>query len=330
MRALAILTLALIAPFAAHAQCSGKDLIVALSPGQLAPLRAAADAEQYAVGNFWRAVKGPEELILVGTLHLDDPRFDVLVPAVLPYLTSADLLLVEAGPTEIEQLKSHLARDPSLLVNTDGPTLPEILPEAEWQAMSAAMTARGVPGFMAAKFRPWYVSVLLSLPPCAMTGDMTNGLDQRLMSLAEAQGIAISGLEPYDTAFTIFQQVSPEQQLAMLSSALAAEVQSEDMTATLVNSYFAEDVRLNWEFTEFWVKSLPGIDPASAEAEFALFEKTLMNQRNEAWIPVIEAALVAQDGPVFAAFGALHLAGERGVLNLLSARGYQIERITLP
>ena len=194
MRALAILTLALIAPFAAHAQCSGKDLIVALSPGQLAPLRAAADAEQYAVGNFWRAVKGPEELILVGTLHLDDPRFDVLVPAVLPYLTSADLLLVEAGPTEIEQLKSHLARDPSLLVNTDGPTLPEILPEAEWQAMSAAMTARGVPGFMAAKFRPWYVSVLLSLPPCAMTGDMTNGLDQRLMSLAEAQGIAISGL----------------------------------------------------------------------------------------------------------------------------------------
>ncbi len=309
-----------------HAQCNGQDLIAALPPAELADLRARADAVPFATGNLWRATRGDQTIILAGTLHLDDPRFDALMTTLAPLVLGSDLLLVEAGPQEQRQLTLRLSQDPSLLINTDGPTLPELMPKPDWQRLSAAMSARGVPGFMAAKFRPWYVSMLLSLPPCAMTAGIPNGLDQRLMALAQDNDLPVQALEPYDTAFKVFQDGSLDEQVKMLTGALAAEAQSEDMSATMINAYFAEDTRLSWEFTKVWTRSIPGYDQATAEAEFAMLENNLMIGRNVAWIPVIEAA--AQKGPVFVAFGALHLAGDQGVLALLRGQGFAIERIT--
>ena len=52
-----------------------------------------------------------------------------------------------------------------------------------------------------------------------------------------------------------------------------------------------------------------------------------MTERNRAWIPVLEET--ARKGTVFAAFGALHLSGETGVLALLQANGWTIERLPL-
>ena len=51
----------------------------------------------------------------------------------------------------------------------------------------------------------------------------------------------------------------------------------------------------------------------------------LMVQRNQDWIPVLTRA--AADGPVLAAFGALHLSGDQGVLALLQAEGFTLERL---
>ena len=48
-----------------------------------------------------------------------------------------------------------------------------------------------------------------------------------------------------------------------------------------------------------------------------------MNARNRAWIPVIEAAA---EGPVLAAFGALHLSGKDGVLTCCKAEGFTLEQ----
>jgi uncharacterized protein YbaP (TraB family) len=74
-------------------------------------------------------------------------------------------------------------------------------------------------------------------------------------------------------------------------------------------------------------RSLPGYTPERIDAEFARMEELLMAARNRAWIPVLTDAAAA--GPVFAAFGALHLSGEDGVLNLLQAEGFTLEELPL-
>jgi uncharacterized protein YbaP (TraB family) len=64
------------------------------------------------------------------------------------------------------------------------------------------------------------------------------------------------------------------------------------------------------------------------ETEFAAMEDSLMIRRNRAWIPVLTRA--AAKGPVLAAFGALHLSGAEGVLALLQAEGWTLERLPFP
>jgi uncharacterized protein YbaP (TraB family) len=327
-RLLAALCLALSAA-PAHAVCTGADMIAALPEAERAALEAAADAVPFARGNLWQATREGQTVTLVGTYHLDDPRLAPLVQAVRPALDGATRLLVEAGPEEEAALKARIAAEPSLIVNTDGPTLPESLPPEIWQRLSEAMAERGIPGFMAAKFRPWYLSMMLSVPPCALA-EMTepNGLDRQLIDLALTRGLPVQALEPYDTALHIFDELPQEDQLSMIISSLAMEERSEDMSATLTARYFDGQSRLIWEFMRAETLKLPGYTPEQVEREFATMEEAMMNARNRSWIPVIEAA--AAEGPVLAAFGALHLAGDEGVLNLLAQKGWTITPLDAP
>lgn len=314
---------------AGFAQCQGENLIAKMSPEAQAALRAEAAKSPYAVGNYWQATRGDAVINLIGTYHFDDPRHAATLASLAPALASAQALLVEAGPKEEESLKARIADDPALIVNTDGPTLPEIMAEADWKRLSAATAARGVPGFMAAKFRPWYVSMLLSMPACNLTASATpNGLDAQLITAAKAEGVPVQALEPYDTVFDIFDAMTQAEQLDMITSALALEDKSADLAITLADSYFAQESRLIWEFNRQQALAMPSYTPERVQQEFATMEQSMIITRNRAWIPVIETA--AAQGPVLVAFGALHLSGEDGVLNLLAKDGYSITRLPLP
>jgi uncharacterized protein YbaP (TraB family) len=111
----------------------------------------------------------------------------------------------------------------------------------------------------------------------------------------------------------------------MITSSLALEDRSEDMSTTMIDSYFDEEVRMIWEFSRDQALSIAGYSSERVDREFALMEEALMVRRNQDWIPVLTAA--AADGPVLAAFGALHLSGDQGVLALLQAEGFTLERL---
>jgi uncharacterized protein YbaP (TraB family) len=64
------------------------------------------------------------------------------------------------------------------------------------------------------------------------------------------------------------------------------------------------------------------IDDGSVTSNFV---DVLFNKRNTEWIPSIEGLVRKQ--PTFIAVGAGHLAGEKGVINLLRARGYTLTPI---
>ncbi|MFN6979524.1 MAG: TraB/GumN family protein, partial [Gemmobacter sp.] len=210
---------------------------------------------------------------------------------------------------------------------TDGPTLPERLPEAEWQALRTALRARGLPVVVAAKSRPWFVASQLSLPPCLTrdAGGGKRGLDHRILALAEARGIPVGSLESHDTLFRLFEALPEDGELGLIRAALLMEGEAEDMSATLTEAYFAERPWAIWEFTKDRAARTPGISPETVAWQIALAEDVMMARRNRAWIPVLTAA--AQTGEVLAAFGALHLPGPEGILALLEAEGFTLTRL---
>ena len=326
MRILATLTL-IVAAFAADAECVGQNLINALPSDQRAALTIAADAVPYPKGNLWTATKGSQTITLIGTYHLGDPRHDAMFARVAPDLARATALMVEAGPDEEAALKSYVASHPERLINQTGPTLPEALPKADWLRLTDALRARGIPSVFAAKLQPWYVSTLLAIPACQFdSATARNGLDQRLMDAATARALPVMALEPYDTLFTIFDSFTAQDQLTMLVQTLDAAATDEDMAITLSDSYFAGENRLFWEFSKFQVRALSGVTKAEADREFALVEEAMLNRRNRAWLPVITHAAAA--GPLVVAFGALHLSGDQGVLNLLAQDGWTVASLT--
>lgn len=311
----------------AFATCGGEDLRPTLTAAERAELQDALDGRPYASGNHWRATRGGAVLHLIGTMHLADPRFDPVIARLEPLIEDADLLLLEMTATEKNALQNALGTNPDMLLLTDT-TLPELLGDADWDLLAEAMRARGVPPFMAAKFQPWYVSTLLALPACLQLDAMADaGLDARLEGLAEAQGVPMQPLEPFDTAFSAFSDVPLDLQITMIRAALAAPEASADLFTTLIDAYFEEAHAESWLVAQILTPRFAPLAVEEAEAVNARMEEVLLDQRNLAWIPVILEAVESTGGIVVAAFGAGHLSGETGVLNLLEAEGFTLERL---
>ncbi|WP_439123505.1 TraB/GumN family protein [Marivita sp.] len=308
------------------AACSGNDLRETLGPEEQATLDEALKDVPFPEGNHWKATRGDETLHLIGTMHLADPRLDAPLERLRDTVQSADLLLLEMTAEDEAALQQRLTLDPTLLLMPDT-TLPELLSEEDWAKMSDALTARGLPPFMAARFQPWYVSVVLAVPPCAATTDLSaGGMDAQIEEIAVSADIPRAALEDVETIFGAFAGQSREVQIDMMLSALVDPVISEDLFATLLASYFDEAHAEGWAMSSVLAQRYSPINASAAADIFATMEQELLIDRNRAWIPVLLDATKGND-VVVAAFGAAHLPGSDGVLALLQTEGFTLERL---
>ncbi len=307
----------------AAALCSGDGFLEGLEPQAAARLQASAEATPYGNGLIWDATKGNKNIHLIGTMHVYDPQLEPIRTAVKDKVTNADLLLVEATAKEEKQLQDLITTQPDILFITDGPTLPDRLDEETWEMIAEAASARSVPGFLAAKMQPWYLSMLLSVPPCAMQGIATGdrGLDHMIMQDATEAGVSMQAVEPYNTLFEIFQSDSVDDQLDMLRANLMAPEEQEKVFVSMFDRYFEGDIATLWEMSKIAIG-----DDQEAEAIFEEATEALLTGRNRNWMPIIFDAADTHDNLVVAV-GAAHLIGEEGLLQFLADDGWTIERV---
>lgn len=309
----------------ATAQCTGDSFLNRLTPDDRARVETAAATTPFGHGLTWQAARGDRTLTIIGTMHIPDPRLNDMFARIQPMLANADLLLVEASDVEETQMKSAFANDPSLFMITDGPSLIEQLDPATWDAVAQAARLRQMPPFMVSNFQPWYLTLTLSIPVCALP-DLTSGkrgLDHLIMAAATENGTPIQALEPWDTLIKVMRLGSPQEQLDQLKlSLLAPELQSE-MFVAMLDAYFTEQIAVLWETSRIAADYVPGLDPETATALFNESEQAILIDRNKSWIPTIESASKSNKNTIIA-FGAAHLPGENGVLNLLQQNGWTV------
>ena len=312
----------------AAAACTGDSYYDLLNDAQRTELAASVATMPYSKGLTWKAKKGADTLTIVGTMHIYDPRLEDLRRKIGPVLESADLLMLEATPEEEAKLQALITQEPERLFIVDGPTLPDQLDEETWQLISAAATQRGIPGFMAAKMQPWYLSLILAVPPCAMS-DMTagvRGLDHMLTQDAQDAGIALQAVEPYTTLFDLFKEQNFDEQIDMLRVNLLSPDLQQQMLVAMLDLYFAQEVGKLWDMSRIAIADMPGVNPAQGEAMFAEMQNALLDRRNQNWIPVIAQATIDNDD-IVVAVGAAHLIGDQGILQLLENQGWTITQI---
>jgi len=321
---------ALMASFAlpASAGCVGDSFFDLMTDDQRAALSDSVADMPYAQGLTWEAAKGDDTLTIIGTMHIFDPRLEALRSKVLDVVQSADLVMLEATPAEEKALQDLVVSQPELLFITDGPTLPERLDEETWNLVSDAASQRGIPGFMAAKMQPWYLSLTLAIPVCAIS-DMVSGisgLDKMITDDAIAADVPLQAVEPVTTLFELFDGQPIEEQVDMLRVNMLAPDIQQQMFVAMLDLYFEEEVGRLWDMSRIAIAQMPEIDPVEGAAMFEEMQSALLDKRNQAWIPVITEATEMNDD-VVVAVGAAHLIGEQGILQLLENEGWAITQI---
>lgn len=317
----------LFAPSLSFAACVGQDLRQTMP----AELRQAVAAEiatiPFAEGNFYRAQKGTRTLHLIGTVHINDSRLDALMPILTPLAQTADVVFLESTPDDIKQMQVDLATMPELTFITEGQTLIERLPADDWAVLAEKAEAAGIPPWMAAKMRPWFLATALSIPPCLRAGtNVEFGLDKRVAQAATEAGVPLASLEDALDVIGMMNKDPLDVQLRQMRPQIAligGGGEGADNITTMLAAYFEERVAEFLALTHAEFLASGTLAEADAELIWDGFMNRLLHQRNEAWIPVIEGHT---GDNIVVAVGALHLSGEHGLLQLLKERGYTVER----
>lgn len=307
------------------ALCSGESYFTQLPADQQAQIEAAVAATPNADGLIWTATKDDTLLTIVGTMHVYDERLHAIMARVEPAFANADLLMVEATATEEAAMQDAFIANPDLYLINEGPTLPELLAPEVWDKVVQAATDRGIPSFFVAKFQPWYLSLTLGIPSCAMAeiAQGVRGLDHMLIEAADVADVPLQALEGWETLIDILTDGTQEEQIELLRLGLIDAADQQALFVAMLDAYFSEQIARVWEISHVAALNLTGLTVAEADKQMAETKDMVLDTRNKNWIPVIEDA-AAQNDHIIIAVGAAHLPGDLGVIALLDQNGWAI------
>jgi uncharacterized protein YbaP (TraB family) len=264
----------------------------------------------YGEGLLWKIEgRGIEPGYLFGTIHLEDPRVTRLPPVVQDVFNSATSLI-----TEVEMHPAARARYAERMRLSQGESLQQYLEAPLYQQLVHILDEDyALSESVLDKLKPWAVFILLSRPP-PVTGRV---LDDTLRAQAVQQGKSVHGLETVDELVAVLDGLSVDDQIEILVDTVCNHDQLTGQLEALTTLYLRQDVA-----------AMLAINAGSHQDE-ALFERFMertLYQRNRRMALRIHDWL-SEEGTLFIAVGALHLAGERGILRDLEAAGYRISRI---
>ncbi|MEN8761299.1 MAG: TraB/GumN family protein [Thiogranum sp.] len=283
-------------------------LIVALAC--LAGAFSAAAADSFDSGLLWKVERaGTTSSYLFGTMHSDDPGVVKLPEPVQRAFDQAQSLTLEV----VLDPQSLLSMTSALLM-TGGNTLESVIGRRLYERTVAVMDTRGMPEMLVANMKPWAVAVILMTPP----GNNGVVLDHVLYQSAVATGKEVHGLETVAEQMGLFDDLSREDQITLLEDTLDNLDIMGQLLDEIQAAYLDRDLKRLLELNE---ASMRDSDPQLA----ATFNRKVIVERNHRMAERMQSRL--SEGQQFIAVGALHLAGEEGLLKLLSQRGYRLSRI---
>jgi uncharacterized protein len=163
--------------------------------------------------------------------------------------------------------------------------------------------------FMASKMKPF---ALLSLTYKTLLNCEPGSWDMEVMKVAKANKEEVFGLETVEDQMSALSSMPESEQANMLYKTVFNRDSSASMFMKMLDAYKKRDLN--------WLSKL-----ITGDKDYGKYETQLLEKRNKKWIPVIEQQ--AKQMPTFFAFGAGHLGGVYGVINLLRKRGYKVTPI---
>jgi uncharacterized protein YbaP (TraB family) len=298
---------------------SGRSRVLGavLAAALLAPAAAAGPPDGVQAGPkhcLWRVRSATNTVYLLGSIHIMRPDSYPLAVVIESAFASSSVAVFEvdlsAGATAVSALGALAAG-----ALPEGRTLADVVSPTTYRLARERLAEAGYELAEMQRMRPWMVATTVALAELRRAGySPADGVDQHFQRRAVDRGMRVVGLETVDEQLALFADLTPEEDEAFL-------VQTLSELATLIPQVD--------ELTAVWRAGRTAeVEVLLAEgfAAFPRLYERLVADRNRGWLPQIEA-LLAGDQRAFVAVGALHLVGERGVVELLRAKGYQVEQL---
>lgn len=245
---------------------------------------------------------------LVGTMHSEDPRVTALLAEFAPLIEQVDLVAVEMVPDAV----TMLAIGAATLLPFDQ-SLRGLIGEERFGALQAAARQRDIPTGLLDRLKPWAAAVTLGMPG----SESGRFLDMEIYLEALRQQRRVVGLESAAEQLKVFDDMSPALQIRLLEDMIKNAHRLPKQLETLTSAYLEGDLATLDRVARAQYAGMP--------SEIGRwFDEALLERRNVRMLERAKGLLDQQS--VLIAVGALHLAGDSGLVAGLEGLGYRVER----
>ena len=262
---------------------------------------------------LWKIEKpGHKTSYILGTIHIgkNGARLDSTLENVLK---SSDILMTEADLTGGGL--DAMAQVGALAIDING----SLSSKLGGDYVSRIARQNGLDREMLEYFKPWLVfAMVVYAIPNGYSADY--GIDMLLTKRAEMLNKPVVSLEDGATSIMHFANLPEDKLIRAIRYYTDQDYEIKQMTKKLVDLYdTGNTLGLVNYMSEIEGEEYPSEDSAFWQK---WMEDTIIIKRNRNWIGVIEAETARKSALI--AFGAAHLYGDEGIIELLKKRGYTL------
>ena len=264
---------------------------------------------------------------LFGSIHIGRDDYYPLPDYVLDAYEDSDILAVEADIIEFEDDTEAQMDSLMLMVYRDGTKIDDHIPKKLYE--DAKDIIDELDNYMSAYdmyFPVLWSSIIDSFFIEQLGGDSELGIDRHLLEKAKDDGKEIDEIESAEFQYGMMADFSEELQIFLLESSVESyndKDKAKKEVERMMDLWASGDEKA---FAEFIAEE----DDEITEKEQEIYEEyqnAMMVERNVSMADYAEDALASGD-EVFICVGAAHVIGEGAMAELLTERGYTVEKIT--
>ena len=245
---------------------------------------------------------------LFGTIHAICNEDFFFTPKMDNALQSCQKLILEidlTSPSMIEEYQEHM-------MLPEGKELKNFFQsEEEYKTfVHDATKLLGMDIEPFTKLKPFLLLSMFAMK--ADTCDNQTSYEMTLVDKSKPLQMKVEGLETTTSQLEIFEKMSDADMRLMLLESVKNDVVSHKEQEAMIRLYKAQNIDSLY-------------NTIISSPEFKGHEDAMLFDRNKKWVPILENSM--HQNACFVAVGAGHLAGEKGVLELLRKKGYTVEAV---
>jgi len=253
---------------------------------------------------LWEVKKGEQTFYLFGTMHLGDPKLQVLPKALKVAIDKSDEVRTEIPMDASFQMKSA-----ALMMRSDDKGLQEIIPKELYQRTENYIKQINPQLNLIPfdKMKIWALSAVVSMLENQLKYPMSQAIDSEIYHYAQSKNKGVGGIETIEEQIDAMNTFSLEDDFMEEMKSLYIEGDEKKMMAFIEGTMFKIE-----KYKKFEEK----------------FMQVLLYDRNRLMAQRIESLLKESPAKRYLfAFGMMHFLGQKSVAEHLKRKDYNVYRV---